>query len=115
MTQTDDILLDLNRTVARYVKGVRPFQYKNRTYHLIDNYVAVPHMRCDVCGDYPTYEVSVIESDDGKRLHVGNDCIDDLTGQIVSEWFKNFRKKRESAMANRKCLDQPSHSPNASK
>ncbi len=108
MTQTDDILLELNRTVARYIKEVPPFRYKNKTYRLIDNYVAVPYMKCDVCGNYPTYEVSIIESEDGDRLRVGNDCIDRLTGQNVSEWFKNFRRKRESAMANRERVDQPS-------
>lgn len=107
MTQTDDILLELDREAARYVKGVSPFEYKNKSYHLIDNYVAVPYMKCDFCGGYPTYEVSVIESDDGKRLRMGNDCIDHLTGQKVAEWFKNFRRKRENAMANRKSIDEP--------
>ena len=115
MTKTDDILLELNRTVARYIREVCPFQYKNKTYRLIDNYVAVPHMRCEVCGDYPALEVSVIESDSGKTLRVGNDCIDSLTGQSVSEWFTNFRRKRENAMADRQCIDQPSLVPNASK
>lgn len=100
--------MELNRAVATYLRGVHPFQYKNRTYRLIDNYVAVPYMKCDVCGDYPTYEVSIIESSHGQRLHVGNDCIDYLTGQNVSEWFRIFRKKREMAMENRKDLDQPS-------
>jgi hypothetical protein len=105
LTKTDDILLELNRTVAVYIMRVRPFQYKKKTFHLIDNYVAVPYMKCDVCGNYPTYEVSVIESKDGKRLHVGNDCIDRLTGQSISEWFRSFRRKRESIMANRKYTD----------
>lgn len=115
MTQTDDILLELNREVAKYVKGVHPFNYQNKTYHLIDNYVAMPYMRCDVCGDYPIYEVSVIESEDGKTHRVGNDCIDRLTGQKVSEWFKNFRRKRENAMANRKAIDEQSPVPIAAK
>jgi hypothetical protein len=70
LTQTDDILLELNREAAGYVKGVHPFQYKNKTYHLIYNYVAVPYMRCEVCGDYPIYEVSVILSDDGRRTEL---------------------------------------------
>ncbi len=108
MTKTDDKLLELNRAVAKYISRVKPFQYKNKTFRLIDNYVAVPYMKCDVCGDYPTYEVSVIESKEGKILRVGNDCIDRLTGQSVSEWVKNFRRKRESAMANRENIDQQS-------
>jgi hypothetical protein len=106
LTKTDDILFELNKTVAKYIMCVRPFQYKKKTYHLIDNYVAVPYRKCDVCGNYPTYEISVIEGEDGKTLHVGNDCIDRLTGQSVSEWFKSFRSKRENAMANRKNIDQ---------
>jgi hypothetical protein len=107
LTKTDDNLLDLNRAVAKHISEVRPFQYKNKTYRLIDNYVAVPYMKCDVCGNYPTYEVSVIESKDGMVLHVGNDCIDRLTGQSISEWFRTFRTKRESIMAKRKASDQP--------
>ena len=108
MTKTDDILLTLNRTVAMYIIGVRPFQYKRKRYCLIDNYVAVPYRKCDVCGNYPIYEVSVIESEDGHTLHLGNDCIDRLTGKSVSEWFRSFRRKRESAMANRENIDQQS-------
>jgi hypothetical protein len=113
VTKTDDNLLELNRSVAMYIGRVRPFQYQNKKYRLIDNYVAVPYMKCDVCGDYPTFEVSVIESEDGKTLRVGNDCIDRLTGQGVSEWFKSFRRKRESAMANRENIDQQSLTLNA--
>ena len=115
LTDTDDVLLELNREVAAYLKSIPPFRYKSTTYRLIDNYVAVPYMKCGVCGDYPLFEVSVIESDDGTRLHVGNDCIDRLTGRNVSEWFKNFRNKRELAMANRKATDQLSLMPGASK
>jgi hypothetical protein len=107
LTKTDDILLELNRAVATYLRSLQPFQYKNKTYRLIDNYVAVPYMKCDVCGDYPKFEISIIESNDGHRLHVGNDCINELTGQNVSEWFRIFRKKREMAMANRENLDRP--------
>jgi hypothetical protein len=109
LTKTDDVLLELNRGVAKHLKRMSSFQYKNKTYCLIDNYVAVPYRKCDVCGDYPIFEVSVIESEGGERLLVGNDCIDRLTGQNVSEWFKSFRTKRESAMANRKFVDQLSH------
>jgi hypothetical protein len=106
LTKTDDILLELNRTVAAYVKNVPAFQYKYKTYHLIDNYVAVPYMRCDECGNYPALEVSVIKSDDGKTLRLGNECIDSITKQSVSGWFGSFRRKRESVMANRKYIDQ---------
>jgi hypothetical protein len=108
LTKTDDILLELNREVAGYICRVLPFQYKNKTYRLTDNYVAVPHMRCEVCGNYPALEVSVIECDSGKTLRVGNECINHLAGQDVSGFFKNFRKKRETAMADRQCIDQPS-------
>ena len=106
MTKTDDVLLELDREFAAYVRSVSPFQYKNKTYRLIDNYVESPYMRCDVCGDYPIFEVSTVESDSGERLHVGNKCIDRMTGRNVSEWFRSFRRKRESVMANRKYIDQ---------
>jgi hypothetical protein len=106
ITETDDILLELNRTVATYLSAVNPFQYKNKTYRLIDNYAAVPYMACDVCRNYPTFEVSIIESDKGSRLCVCNNCINSLTGKNISEWFRSFRRKRESTLANRKQIDQ---------
>jgi len=107
LTKTDDVLLELDREVARYINGVHPVKYKGKTYRLIDNYVAVPYMRCDLCGNYPTFEVSVIENEEGKTLRAGNNCIDHLIGQKVSENLKNFRRKRENAMANRDHMDEP--------
>jgi hypothetical protein len=74
------VLLELAREVAVYLNGFPAFRYENKVYRLIDNYVAVPYMRCAVCGEYPLFEVSVIESeDDSTRLHVGDSCIDNLT------------------------------------
>jgi hypothetical protein len=105
LTKTDDVLLELNRKFAAYMESVFPFQYEGKVYQLIDNYVASPHMKCDVCGNYPIFEVTVIRSDDGKQLHVGNNCIDRLTNRQVSNWFKNYRKKRENVIRNRKYID----------
>jgi hypothetical protein len=97
----------LDREVAVYLRGIPAFRYKNTVYRLIDNYVAVPKMRCAVCGEYPLFEVSIIESEDGTtRLHLGDSCIDNLTGQRVSDWFKSFRRKRDCVLANRKYVDQ---------
>jgi hypothetical protein len=104
--KTDDILLELNKTVADYMRHIHPFKYKNKVYRLIDNYVATPTIRCDVCGGYPEGEISIIESDDCITLHVGNACIDGLTGENVSDWMKIFRKKRENIIANRRCIGQ---------
>ena len=106
MTKTDDVLLELNRSVANYVKKVHPFQYKNKTFRLIDNYIASPYMKCDVCGHYPTVEVSVIESDNGKMLRVGNECINRLTEKTIAEGFRSFRIKRQNVIANRNYIDQ---------
>ena len=106
MTKTDDVLLELNRKYAAYMKSVFPFQYAGKVYQLINNYVASPHMKCDICGNYPIFEVSVIRSEDGQQLYVGNNCIDRLTKREVSSWFKNYRKKRENVMRNRKYINE---------
>jgi hypothetical protein len=105
LTKTDDILLALGKTFAAYMKSVFPFQYKNKIYRLINNYVASPYTRCDVCGNHPIIEVSVIRSEDGQQLRVGNDCIDCITNRRVSRWFKNYRRKRENVIKNRKYID----------
>ena len=106
LTKTDDVLLELNRKFAAYMKSVFPFQYEGKVYHLINNYVASPHMRCNICGNYPIIEVSLIRSEDFQQLRVGNNCIDRLTNRQVSSWFKNFRKKRENVIRNRKYIDE---------
>lgn len=106
MTKIDDILLELSRTVAAHYKHVPQFQYNKETYHLIDNYTEVPYTKCAVCGEYPIFEVSVISSDHGKTLRIDNKCIDRLTGQNLSEWSRNNRKKRQNIIANRKYIDQ---------
>jgi len=106
LTKIDDVLLDLNRSVANYTENVPIFQHNNTSYTLIDNYSASPYVRCDVCGCYPVTEVSVIEGSDGKKLRLCNQCIDSLTGQRTSEWFKAFRAKRQNILFNRKMIDQ---------
>jgi len=103
---TDDVLLDLNRAAADYLRHIHPFKYANKMYRLVDNYVATPFMKCDICGNYPELEISIIESNGDRTLHVGNSCIDNLTGQNFSERMKNFRKKRENIMSNRKRIEQ---------
>ena len=108
LTKADDVLQDLNRRFAAYIKSIFPFQYEGKVYQLINNYVASPQMKCQVCGNYPISEVSVIESEDYRQLRVGNDCIDHLTNRKVSRWFKNYRKKRENVMRNRKYIDEVS-------
>jgi hypothetical protein len=105
LSKTDDVLLELSKSVAAFLQSVFPFQYENKVYRLIDNYVASPYARCDVCGNHPIIEVSVIRSEDGHHLRVGNDCIDNMTGRRVSRWFKNCRSKRENIMSNRRYID----------
>jgi hypothetical protein len=106
LTKADDVLQELNRRFAAYIKSIFPFQYEGKVYQLINNYVASLQMKCQVCGNYPIIEVSVIESEDYRQLRVGNDCIDHLTNRKVSRWFKNYRRKRENVMRNRKYIDK---------
>lgn len=105
MAKTDDVLLVLSKIFAAYLQSVLPFQYKNKTYRLINNYVASPYARCDVCGNHPIIEVSVIRSEDGQQLRVGNDCIDRITNRRVSEWFNDYRRKRQNVINNREYID----------
>jgi len=105
LTRTDDVSIELSRTFAANLKSFSPFEYENKTYHLVNNYVASPWKRCDVCMNYPIKEVSVIRSGDGRELRVGNKCIDRLTNRKASEWFRKLRTKRENVIRNRKYID----------
>jgi hypothetical protein len=98
-------LLELSRTIPEYVRGVGSFQYKGKKY-LLDNYFVSSHsMKCNVCGNYPIIDISVIRNEEGRRLNTCNTCIDRITNQNVSRWFKTFRKKRENIMENRNYID----------
>jgi hypothetical protein len=104
-TITDDVLLKLDKTFAAYMQSIFPFQHNGKIYRLINNYNALPWAKCDVCGNHPIIGVSVIRSEDGHQLRVGNDCIDRITNRRVSRWFKNYRRKRKNVMRNRKYID----------
>jgi len=105
MRKTDDLLIELNRAFDSYVKSFFPFEYQNKTYRLVDIYVASPWARCDVCGNHPIKEVSVIGSSDGRQLRVGNDCIDRITNRRLSEWFNDYRRNLQNIINNRKYID----------
>jgi hypothetical protein len=105
LAKTDDVLLALSRTIPEFIRSVEAFQYKGRTYRLVDNFASSQYMKCSVCGNYPIFDVSVIRSEDGDRLNVGNSCIDRITNQNTSIWFKTYRKKRENIMENRKYIN----------
>ncbi len=105
MPKTDDVLVELKMVFNAFLKSFFPFAFENETYRLVDNYVANPWIRCDICRNYPIQDVSVIISSRGKELHVGNECIDQLTNRKASEWFKKYRTKRENVTNNRKYID----------
>ena len=105
MTKTDYVLLELGRAFDAYLKSFSPFEYENKTYSVVNYYVASPWTRCDVYENHPIKYVSVIRSRDGPRLRVGNVCIDRLTNQKVSEWFRKFITKRENVTRNRRYID----------
>jgi len=105
LTRTDDVLLALSRTIPECIREVGVFEYKGKTYRLVDNFAASQHMKCSVCGNYPIFDVSVIRSEDGDRLNACNSCIDQITNWAVSGWFKTYSKKRENIIENRKYID----------
>jgi hypothetical protein len=105
LTKTDDVLLELKMAFVAFLKSFFPFEYENKTYRLENNYVASPWTRCDVCGNYPIQDVSVILSSDGQEMRVGNKCIDLITNRKVPEWFREFRTKRENVTGNRRHID----------
>jgi hypothetical protein len=105
LTKTDEVALELRKAFAAYLKTLFPFGYENKTYRVVSNYVASPWTKCDVCGNHPIKYISVIRTSDGKKLRVGNKCIDRLTNRKVSEWFRKFRTKRENLIRNRRYID----------
>jgi hypothetical protein len=105
LNRTDAILLDLRRTFAKFIESVSPFEYKNKTYRLIDSYVALPWTQCNVCGHHPIRDVFVIRSSDGKRLRVGSGCIDHITNRKIADYFRKYMRKCKNVIGNRRHID----------
>jgi len=105
LAKTDAVLLALSRTIPGCIRGVGSFQYRGKTYRLVDNFASSQYMKCGVCGNYPIFDVSVIRSEEGDKLNACNNCIDRITKRAVSGWFKTYRKKRENIIENRKYID----------
>ena len=105
LAKTDDVLLALSRTIPECIREVGVFQYKGKTYHLVNNFASSQYMKCGVFGNYPIFDVSVIRSKTGDKLNACNNCIDQMTNRAVSGWFKTYRKKRENIIENRMYID----------
>jgi hypothetical protein len=105
LAKTDDVLLALSRTIPECIRSVGSFQYRGKTYRLVNNFASSQYIKCSVCGNHPIFDVSVIRSEDGERLNACNNCIDQITNWAVSGWFKTYRKKREDIMGNRKYIN----------
>ena len=105
MSKTDGVLFELKMSFSAFLKSFFPFEYENKIYHLVDNYIASPWIKCDMCGNYPIRYVFVLQSRDGQKMHVGNKCIDLITNRNVSEWFEKFRTKLENVTRNRRFID----------
>lgn len=113
--KTDDVLLDLSREYATYLEKVLSIQYKNKTYRLVYVFHTSPQRKCNICGNWANHEIFIIENEDSKRLKLGSGCIDCLTNRKVSDWFRNYRKKREIIIKNRKKINCLSSLLNACK
>jgi len=94
--EADDALFKSGREYAALLEKVRPFPYKHKTYRLVNIFTSSQRIRCNICGNCPITVVFIIRSEDGQRLKVGNTCIDRLTNQEVSTWYRNYQKKRET-------------------
>jgi len=105
LAKTDDVLLELSRTIPECIRSVGSFQYRGKTYCLVNNFASSQYMKCSLCGNYPIFDVSVIRSQEGDRLNACNTCIDQITNRVVSGWFKTYRKKRENIIENRKYIN----------
>ena len=105
MAKTDDVLLALSRTIPEFIRSVGSFQYRGKTYRLVNNFASSQYMKCSLCGNYPIFDVSVIRNEEGDKLNACNRCIDQITHWVVSGWFKTYRKKRENIIENREYID----------
>ena len=99
-------LEQLESSIPEYIKSVGTFQWENETFELIGHYFSPIYEKCEVCGHYPIREIFLIQNTKTKeKFKVGNRCIDKITNQKISKWFRNYHKRQKTIIKNKKWIN----------
>jgi hypothetical protein len=101
----DRCLKRLDERIPEYIKNVGNFQYETETYTLTDYYISDLHEQCEICGHFPIREIYVVTNTKGETFIVGNVCINTISNQKISRWYKEYRRRRETLQKNKHVLD----------
>jgi len=103
--KTDEVLFELSREYGDYLKQIMPVKYNHVKYQLINMFHTSHCMKCGLCGNCPISDVFIIESAYGKKIKLGNNCVNSLFNLEISKWFKSYRQKRENIIKNIKKIE----------
>jgi hypothetical protein len=95
----------LDEKIPEYIKQVGTFQYENETYALTGYYIADLYEQCQICGHPKIREVYVVTNTKGESFLVGNICINSISNQKISKWYKEYRRRKETLTKNKHILD----------
>lgn len=101
----EECLERLDEKIPEYVESIGNFRYENETYTLTNYYVSDLHKQCQICGHSPIREIYVVTNTKGETFIVGNVCINTISNQKISKWYKEYRRRRESLQKNKHILD----------
>lgn len=105
----EDCLRRLEAKIPDYIKSVGSFQYENETCTCTGIYDAAIMQKCQACGHYPIREVFVVTNTKGESFNVGNVCINRITNQKISQWYKTYRRKRANLEKNKHIIEKLSN------
>jgi hypothetical protein len=101
----EQCLKRLDEKIPEYIKEVGNFQYENETYTLTDYYISDLREQCQICGHFPIREVYIVTNTKDESFRVGNICINMISNQKISSWYKEYRRRRETLQKNKHILD----------
>lgn len=94
--------------MPEYIKSVASFQFEGENYILVDHYRSDAYLVCEICGHERILDVYVVMDSRGKKLIVGNVCIDKISNQKIRKWFASYKQKTDNIQKNRELIDQVS-------
>jgi hypothetical protein len=106
MKKSEEFLAELEDGIPEYIKSVGSFQYESETYSLVRHYRSDIYSTCQICGHERIIDIYVVMDSSGKNWRVGNVCIDRISSQKISGWFKSYILKRDNIEKNAPLIDE---------
>lgn len=97
MTLSEKALMRLKEQADGYLVDVGRFSYNNKEFTIVANYDSWEQdkcfLTCGICGHHPIRDIYVVATPDGEECNVGNECINNIANEKITEYFAKYEKR----------------------